>query len=139
MIDNETRDRAYKFALSSLSHSDSSKNALYNKLLLRGFDKETAKAALDYVLSFGYINEEGQIEKIATELCTRKCFGKRKIVSRLLSKGYPRDLIFKTIFRLTESGELDFLSARERLLSKYDGLSYEEQMKILYKYGFTNV
>ena len=139
MIDEKMRDRACKFALSSLSHSDSSKNALYNKLILRGFDKETASFALDYVLSFGYINEEGQIEKIATELCTRKCFGKRKIVARLLSKGYPRDLIFKTLSRLTESGELDFFAARERLLSKYDGLSHEEQMKILYKYGFNDV
>lgn len=137
---NDLKDRACKFALSSLSHSDSSKKALYKKLILRGFDSEAANAALDYVISFGYINEKEQIKRIAVDMCTRHNVGKRKIYLRLLSKGYTDSDIKSVLSELMENGSLDFDLARERLLSKYpDDISGEEKHKILYKNGFTNV
>jgi regulatory protein len=134
------KDKACKFALSSLSRSDSSKKALYKKLLLRGFDEEIAEFALNYVNSFGYINERAQIERIATDMCLRHNAGERKIFLRLLSKGYDKADIKTVICELCEKGILDFSLAKERLLSKYgENISGEEIKKILYKNGFTNV
>ncbi len=134
------RDRACKFALSSLSRCDYSKKALYAKLLAKGFDSPTASEALNYVVSFGYIDERRQIERIILDLFSRNGYGKRKIAELLLRRGYCREDISACLRSLTDSGEIDFDMAKERLLSKYPAnLSDEERKKILYKYGFSDV
>lgn len=131
------RDRARKFALSSLSRYDSSKKALYEKLIARGFDKESAADAVDYVVSFGYIDEKRQIEKISLDLYNRQNFGKRKIFSRLVNKGYSPSDVSSVISSLVRDGEIDFEIAKERLLCKYPSeLSPDEKRKILFKNGF---
>ena len=134
------RDRACKFALSSLSHSDSSKKALYNKLILKGFSKEDAAFAIEYVTSYGYVDEKRQIERIATDLCERQNIGKKKIFARLLSKGYRQSDVSEVISSLVRDGRINFELARARLLQKYPSdITEEQRKKILFKNGYTDV
>lgn len=135
-----TKDRALKFALSSLSHCDSSKKALYDKLIARGCDREIASDTVDYVVGLGYINEERQIERLALDLHTRRLYGKRKIFLHIVKKGYSPKDVSKIITALMERDEIDFARSRAELLKKYPSeLSFDEKRKILLKNGYTDV
>ena len=83
---------AYAKALDALSYSSMSRRALSDKLRLKyKFDRETAEEAAEYVARRGFLNEASQAERAAENAARTKLWGRRRIVSKLCSKGYPRE------------------------------------------------
>ena len=90
------------------------------------------------MVSLGYIDEARQLRRLITEDANRKLLGPRKIIPRLMAKGYSLSDVKKEFTALTDSGEIDIDKNKELLLSKYLGESRdpEETKKLLYKYGY---
>ena len=130
--------RAKRAALSILSYGDNNERTLHTKLRTRGISDEVASDVVHEMVSLGYIDERRQLERLITEEANRKLHGPRKIVPRLLSKGYRLADIKATLFSLCDSGEIDLAENEERMLNKYlgDSRDTEAVKKLLYKYGY---
>ncbi len=135
--ETDERRRALKRALNALSYSDKSKSALAMRLRALGFSKEAVEYAIDECMAHGYISEERSLETMISGLANRSLLGPYKIIPRLLSRGYRLETIRAVIKRLTDNGEIDFESGKERLFEKNPTpQSAEEKQKLLHKYGY---
>lgn len=87
------KSEAVSKALNVLARSNHSKVSLLKKLRFKyGIDAEYAEFAAEYCIRRGYIDEAGQAEKFARNSACSKLWGKERIVSELLVKGYPREV-----------------------------------------------
>ena len=130
--------RALIKALAILAYADNSKRRLFSKLVTHGFSREIAKSTVEECVRLGYINEEGQLERFILKYCD-ELLGPKKIIAKLAARSYSPAQISKIIKTLEAQGKIDFTQSRERLLAEKlpDGASYEERIKLLYKYGYT--
>ena len=130
--------RARLTALRILSYGDSSESGLVRKLLSRKISLDIARECAREMVSLGYINESRQLERLIVEDSNRKLLGPRKIVPRLLSRGYALADIKEAFEALTSSGEIDMNENKERLLEKYLGgdRDPEQVRRLLFKYGY---
>lgn len=130
--------RAKRAALSILSYGDNNERTLHSKLRSRGISDEIATEVVHEMVSLGYIDESRQLERLISEAANRKLLGPRKIIPRLMAKGYSLADIKSTYISLCECGEIDMDKNKELLLEKYlgDARNTEETKKILYKYGY---
>ena len=130
--------RAKRKALSLLSYSDKSESGLTRRLVAAGFSREVSGEVAAEMVSLGYINEEGQLERLILNEANVKLRGPMKIMPTLAAKGYSVSEIKRVMHALCDSGEIDFkLNAKKliekRLLSTAD---IEEKKKFLYKNGY---
>ena len=128
---------AKRRALSILSYADNSKATLRQKLRQAGVGRECAERVTEEMVSLGYIDEHRQLERLVSRLAGESLFGPKKIMARLVSKGYAGASVRQAMRLLTERGEVDFAESRRLLLEKYgvsDGT--EEASKLLYKNGY---
>ncbi len=79
-------------AMKYLSEGSYSAKALYDKLKLKGFSKESAEKAIAMAIKSGYIDEKAQSESLAELLVIRKLYGPLRVTSALCAKGYPSKL-----------------------------------------------
>ena len=130
--------RAKRAALSILSYGDNNERTLHTKLRARSISGGVAAEVVREMVSLGYIDEVRQLRRLITEDANRKLLGPRKIIPRLMAKGYSLSDVKKEFTALTDSGEIDIDKNKELLLSKYLGESRdpEETKKLLYKYGY---
>ena len=130
--------RGKRKALSLLSFADNSKRNLLVKLLRFGLDRQTAEKIVDEMEELGYVNEDGQISRLVERLANGQLIGPKKIVAKLVAKGYHPDAIRRVIRSLAESGEVDFSENKRLLLERYsiDEGDTEEENKVLYKNGY---
>ena len=128
---------AVKRALAILSYGDNTCVSLKRKLVMKGFSRKVSDEAVEYMLSLGYINESQQLQRLVLREANEALFGKKKILARLLAKGYSMTDIRAVIRSLSDSGEIDFDKNFSLLLSRKlkDGTD-EEIQKIRYKYGY---
>ena len=125
-------------ALSLLAFSDNSKKTLMVKLLRFGLDRAMAESIVSEMCDLGYINEDAQLFRMIERLANGQLIGPKKILARLVSKGYSPSDIKRAMREMTDSGEIDFAENKRLLLEKYsveDG-DTELENKILYKSGF---
>jgi SOS response regulatory protein OraA/RecX len=130
--------RAEKKALSILAYSDNSVSALVRKLRERGFSKDASVEVAKEMVRLGYIREGDQIERMVSELANKSLYGRRKILSHLVSRGYQPALINKVISEMESSGDVDFSENQNKLLEDAgicDRYS-EEAKRLLYKKGY---
>ena len=112
---------ACRKALDALSHSDISRPALEDRLVIKyKFDRETAKAAADYAVRRGFLDEERQAQDIARRAVTSKNHGRRLVVAELISKGYPKDVAARAADSVTDE---EYDAALRRALAKKTGES----------------
>lgn len=98
-----------------LSLSTLSKKQLIQKLTRCGIDKTYAKTAADNMAKRGYINEEEQAMRLAEYYCTKKNWGRKRIIAELLSKGYEKDATFTAADSISPE---KYAEALEKLLDK---------------------
>ena len=136
---SDMRYKARLRALRILSYGDNSKRMLARKLYSAGVHRDIIDEVIEEMLSLGYINSERQISRLVINEVTLHSYGPRKIIPKLISKGYDKSEIEEVISALIQSGEIDFGAVRERLMeSKLDeNATEEEKNKLLYKYGFS--
>ncbi len=130
--------RARIKAMNILAYRDNSRLSLVNKLALAGFKRETALAVADEMIERGYINEKRQLLRLVSDAVNINLMGKRKLLPKLMSKGYSRAAIEEAIDTLCECGEIDFEKSKKLLIKKKlgDSPEREEIKKLLYKSGY---
>ncbi len=133
---------AYSYGMYLLGFGECSRRKMVYKLTQKGHDRESAELAADMLVHAGYINEFELIHDAMLHACKDKCYGRRRIISELYSKGFERELV-RDAFRLYE-GELDYDEAKKELLRrkygthepKFDDIKEKQKMlAMLYRYG----
>lgn len=134
----EGRAKAEERAMRILGYAPCSANTLVKKLRAKGYSRESAEAATARMMQKGYLDEEGQAYRLAVLAVGQKCWGRRRVLAYLRSKGYPTSLAHEAIARAEEEGEIDFSEARARLLARHlpEDATPEEKRALLYKYGY---
>ena len=122
-----------------LSYGDNSEKRLTEKLVFSGISRDVATEVTHEMVSLGYINSERQLERLVTSEVNIKLNGPRKIIPRLVAKGYSRSDIQNMIDELLRQGIIDFDAAREKLIKSKlgDDADSEEIKKLLYKNGYS--
>lgn len=130
--------RARRKALSLLSLADNNERTLLRKLTAYGISRDAADEVVREMVGHGYINESAQLERLILSEANHKLTGPKKLLPKLIAKGYSKPDVQAVISRLTERGELDFAQNAERLVKKKLGedSSLEEKNKLLYKSGY---
>lgn len=130
--------RATKKALNILSFGDNSKRKLYEKLRRGGFSAEICRRTVDDMGKLGYVNEEKQLQRLASALANVSLFGPKRITAKLMNSGYAPEDIRRAISALTECGEIDFDVSFEKLKEKKLGENTDSEAiaKLRYKYGY---
>lgn len=80
-------------ALELLSLRDHATGELRTKLYKKGYQKAAIEAAIDYLQSKNYLNDERFIKLYIKELIERKQLGSSKIREKLFQRGLHSDLI----------------------------------------------
>lgn len=129
--------RARRKALLVLSYGDNSEKNLRLKLLRSGARAAIADEVAREMVSLGYVNDKRQIEDLALKYST-SLFGRRKIVAKLLEKGYAREDVNAALTALSKDGRIDFKKNAALLIEKKLTPPYtrEDVKKLLYKNGY---
>jgi SOS response regulatory protein OraA/RecX len=130
--------RAKKKALSILAYADNNKKNLKAKLLRAGFSYEISDHVCEEMVSYGYINENNQLERLIMIEANQKLRGPLRIVPALVNKGYSSSDVRRVLNRLVDEGEINFKKNSRRLAEKKlpDDFDEEDLKKLLYKNGF---
>lgn len=133
----DEKRRALAKSLNLLSYADNNKKSLLRKLTMAGFSRDASDYAIAECVMRGYVDEQRQVERLVLKHSS-ELLGPYKIRAKLVSRYYSPSLISKVISSLEERGEIDFKRSKAELLStKLDkNATYEEKMKLLYKYGY---
>lgn len=123
--------RQYAMGLVS-AHSYTEKN-LRLKLKTKGYGCDETDDAVEYLRSFGYINDLRLAQNAAERLAAR-LYGRKKIYAYLVSKGISREVIEQI-----DLSEIDFDENCALLVSRLAlrGKSREQIMRSLISAGFT--
>lgn len=112
--ENVVLKRAKRRAMHLLADMDRTESQLREKLLTGGYPEDLAERAMDYVKSFGYIDDERYARQfIAYKKQTRS---RNEIQAQLMRKGLDRDLIRDALEECL--GREDDREAIRRLLEK---------------------
>lgn len=138
LAEAEGRAEAESRAVRILSYGACSASALVRKLRQKGYSRESSEAAVARMMQKGYLNEEEQAYRLATLAVKSKCWGRRRVLAYLASRGYPQSLSRTAIAKAEEEGDIDFAEARTRLLEKHlsPDADAAEKRALLYKYGY---
>lgn len=105
LIDEDTFDRlenmsktcrAIKKGSELLSYSASSKANLVRKLKTRGFEKENAQEAADFLESARLIDEQEDVRR-AVASYLKKLWGRKRIYCELIRKGYDKSAVAEAV------------------------------------------
>ena len=132
--------RAKSIALRLLSYADNNERSLITKLVSRGIGREVARDTVAEMIKFGYVNEKRQLERLILKEANGSLAGPKKLIPKLMAKGYSRADIDSVIDMLCEAGEIDFQKNKEELIAKKvtRGATEEEISTILYKNGYSS-
>ena len=138
MKDADELYRANLKALRILSFADNSRIALMRKLINAGFSRRVCEAVVSDMVKLGYINEKRRLYSLIKDEVSLSYTGPRKLIPKLMAKGYSRGDIESVMYELADRGEIDFAEAKKRLIEKKLGMSpdREEVKKLLYKSGY---
>lgn len=140
LIDLSKITSAINKGLDLLNFSICSKKGIKDKLVMKGFDKQTAEKASDYLDENGFINEKSQVESYVIDMAQKKLYGKNRIKNELFKKGYRQDIINEVL----DNSELDFeeicrtrIETTMRKEDFSDKKSASKNVNALMRYGFT--
>lgn len=136
----DMRYKARMRALRILSLGDNSEKMLMLKLMRAGASRDIASEVTEEMVKLGYVNSQRQLERLIIYEVNEKLHGPRKLLPRLIAKGYSRDEVARVMNDLALDGEIDFEAAKMRLIEKHrlDIESDEEKIKkLLYKNGYS--
>lgn len=125
-------------AYSLVDYADCSTAALYKKLRLRGYLKESARKAIQILTEKGVLSDTRLLSHAIPVFAETKLCGKRKIIETFTQKGFRHSDICDAIAKCVDSGEIDFEAIRRAYIEKKHLLSLpaEERIAVLKKQGF---
>ena len=95
--------RAKRRALYLLTDMDRTEKELYDRLKKTGYSEETVNAAMEYVKSFGYIDDVRYARKYIEIFRDRK--SRRKMMYDMAAKGVDREVIENAFLEYPEYDE----------------------------------
>lgn len=131
--------RAMRYALYLLGICDKSRRQLAFQLKKKGYAAPAAEEALDILEKNGYLSDERFCRRKCELLAQGKLFGRRRILSELLTKGLPMSLCEKVL----EESDIDFEENLRTLCGKLikEPIESREQMRKwivkLTRYGYS--
>ena len=137
LVRRDEERRALAKALSILTYADNGENQLKIKLMRHGFSKSAIDETVKECVRRGYIDDLRIIENAVLKLAA-DYQGKKKIIAKLVAKGFSAGTVMKTVVRLEAEGKIDFTEARRRLISEKlpPESTKEEKLKLLHRYGY---
>lgn len=148
-IDEELYDRieysmkltdAVKAGLNLLSFAQNTKKALTQKLVIKGFGREIAADAANYLENLGFIKEYDMAVSLIEDMSAGKLYGQLRIKNELFAKGFETQTIDKAL----EDTEVDYVDICCERIRKNTGIqAFEDKnsamkaMAQLNRYGFT--
>ena len=130
--------RAKSRALWYLDRMDYSEKALYDKLVLKGFDKKACSAVIAKFIELGLLDDRRYAERLCEKLLNSGN-SKRAAAQKMRQKGLSYDLC-KEILEVTEADEGDTLSKlieRKYLEKLSDKNNYHKVYAALVRRGFS--
>ena len=127
----EKKESARAYAMRVVSGATVTEKKLYEKLMLREYSEDDAFDAIEYVKSFGYINDlrlaQGMVEKLAA-----RRWGRFKICYYLKRKGVNEDVIGELDF-----SEIDFPAYCAELIKKYPKEKRDAMLRAVKNAGYS--
>ncbi len=124
--------KATEKAMNLLLRQDRTKKELEERLYRAGFSEKAIEHAMEYVMSFGYIDDR---RFASTYIAFHKGNRSRKELRyRLLEKGVPKEIIGEVLLEYEETDEKEALQnmLRKRLKGKrLSGMEWSEKEKII--------
>ena len=105
LLHKELPKRAKLRCMNLLRKRDYTESELWRKLESGGYPDEIIQAAIDYVKSYGYVNDEDYVRKYVETYRDRK--SRLRIETDLLKKGISRDTVRNVYERMDFSDEED--------------------------------
>ena len=99
--------RAKRRALYLLADMDRTERELYDKLKKTGYSEETVNAAMEYVKSFGYIDDARYASRYIERFRDRK--SRVKMTYDMAAKGVDREVIEDAFLKYPEYDETDLI------------------------------
>ncbi|MBE6693200.1 MAG: regulatory protein RecX [Ruminococcaceae bacterium] len=106
--------RAIRQGMTFLSYGDKSEKMLTYKLRGKGFDREVAESAVRYFVENGFLCEDDGAERLAA-LCVKKYWGRMRIRSELIAKGYSSEAVSAALETVED---VDFTDLCVQLINK---------------------
>ncbi len=131
---------AVRKGMELLGYGAVSHRRLVQKLTVRGFDKETAEAAADYLKDHGWLPETDDAVRFA-EQGARKLWGPRRIREDLFARGFPSEVVTAAMESLED---VDFTDNCARVIAKKyggtpdDGMERKKMVAALMRLGYTS-
>ena len=85
------------YALKVIEYRDRTEKELREKLKEKGFGENLIDDELEFLKSYGFINDARYAERFTADAINLKKWGKSRIKSELIRKGVDRELIDNTI------------------------------------------
>ncbi|MCE1245668.1 MAG: recombination regulator RecX [Firmicutes bacterium] len=105
MLDESDLKKALFAAYKQLGYRDHSAKELREKLLNKGFTPEIADAAVEQMISYGYINDADYAKGLIRRCQISKKIGVFRIKQELKKRGIPDDLIGESLLHYSEEDE----------------------------------
>ena len=134
----DMRYKAKMYALRILAYADNNELSLVRKLIAKSISTDIAKETAREMVGLGYVNERRQLERIIESEVANKLTGRKKLIPKLLSKGYRKAEIEEVISDLISHGVVDFEKSKAKLIEKMlpENADSEQIRKLLYKFGY---
>ena len=138
-MDESVREAKLK-AMRLLAARDYTEKGFFDKLLRSGFSEEESRAALEYVKSFGYLDDLRYAMNYAR--CSVGVRSKKETERKLLEKGVPSELIDQAISEEYSDDDVEddlirhLIHKRCRNLSSLDYAGHQKLLAYMYNKGF---
>ncbi len=138
LLSADARYRAKLYALRILGFADNNERMLIRKLTAKGISFDIAKETAAEMRSLGYIDERRQLKRLIEKEVNIKLSGRRKLMEKLVAKGYSRSEIEEELMDLISHGVVDFEKSRAKLIEKKlpRDAGEEEILRLCYNYGY---
>ncbi|MBQ3589391.1 MAG: regulatory protein RecX [Clostridia bacterium] len=133
-------DNARRHAFTILSYGENNRKSLIQKLRAKGYSPDVCEKIADYMEHRGYIDEKKQIGLLC-DTYLRKKFGKLKIKSELIAKGYKREdveeYVAEHLADVNFAENCAFIIENKYFPLPKDPKEIAKMMGALMKYGYT--
>lgn len=132
--------KAIKYASYILGIGDKSEKQLRMKLKTKGYSACAIDSAFEVLRRNGYLCDERTCKRKCELLANGKLFGRRRIISELMAKGYSYSLCEKTVDEAGIDFEENLALLYEKISKGEDLLNREQKKKIsdkLLRYGYS--
>ncbi len=132
--------KAIKYASYILGIGDKSEKQLRLKLKTKGYSVRAIDSSFEVLRRNGYLCDERTCKRRCELLANGKLFGRRRIISELMAKGYPYSLCERTVDEAQIDFEENLVLLYEKISKGEDLLDWEQKKKIsdkLLRYGYS--